>query len=466
VTCTYRRDAENMPGSRRDYKNSVEEGVTFIFNSQPIEIVGNGKVEGVKLVDPRLGAPGPRGRRVTENVPGTERVIPADAVIVAFGFQPSPSSWFDSHDIRLHPNGRVRVSADRLTPFQFVLRRDVPDRGVQALVVVVVNVTGDDPSCVGQRKRRLGADALALEGLMETLDFSVALRVVGRGSHMGHAADPDELLEVPGDKLRPVVGDDPGTGVGKLFPRSLDDGLDIERFHRLANLPVNEVSAAPVQDAAEVIKSPANVEVGNIDMPMFMGLGRRAEAGSFVGGLKRARTNPTRRLQDAIDAAGAGGDDIGVEHHERKSSITFLGMLEVKVQDGPFLPLLEPKVAWDRGVVIVASATPAAPIIKLVVADPNASHQTGSRQSGLFRVTLDELDHVLADGGGNPRAHQGSPRLFFTATKSSMIWAMTSSLWASFFWSFSTWPLLCLADDRAPRSKTTGRFSNRVLCHW
>src|SRR5690606_42019565 len=45
VTCTYRRDADNMPGSRRDYKNSVEEGVTFLFNRQPIEIIGNGKVE-------------------------------------------------------------------------------------------------------------------------------------------------------------------------------------------------------------------------------------------------------------------------------------------------------------------------------------------------------------------------------------------------------------------------------------
>ena len=30
VTCTYRRDEDNMPGSRRDYKNSKEEGVTFL----------------------------------------------------------------------------------------------------------------------------------------------------------------------------------------------------------------------------------------------------------------------------------------------------------------------------------------------------------------------------------------------------------------------------------------------------
>jgi glutamate synthase (NADPH) small chain len=90
VTCTYRRDELNMPGSRRDYKNSKDEGVEFLFNRQPLDILGTQKVEGVKLVTTRLGPRGPRGRRLTENVPGSEEFIPADAVIVAFGFLPSP----------------------------------------------------------------------------------------------------------------------------------------------------------------------------------------------------------------------------------------------------------------------------------------------------------------------------------------------------------------------------------------
>ena len=52
------------------------------------------------------------------NVPGTEEVIPADAVIIAFGFQPSPAGWFGQHAIGVHGNGRVRVTADLKTPFQ------------------------------------------------------------------------------------------------------------------------------------------------------------------------------------------------------------------------------------------------------------------------------------------------------------------------------------------------------------
>jgi glutamate synthase (NADPH/NADH) small chain len=118
VTCTYRRDEANMPGSRRDYKNSLEEGVTFLFNRQPVEIVGVDRVQGVKLVETRLGLPGPRGRRVPEAVPGTEQTIAADAVIVAFGFLPNPPHWFQAQRIELHANGRVRVSGAPHTRFQ------------------------------------------------------------------------------------------------------------------------------------------------------------------------------------------------------------------------------------------------------------------------------------------------------------------------------------------------------------
>ncbi|HEV2285366.1 MAG TPA: FAD-dependent oxidoreductase [Steroidobacteraceae bacterium] len=118
VTCTYRRDEGNMPGSRRDYRNSREEGVEFLFNRQPIEIVGAERVEGVKLIETALGAPDARGRRVPVPVPGSEQIVPADAVIIAFGFLPSPPAWLGAHGIRLHGNGRVRVAAGAANAFQ------------------------------------------------------------------------------------------------------------------------------------------------------------------------------------------------------------------------------------------------------------------------------------------------------------------------------------------------------------
>ena len=117
VTCTYRRDEDNMPGSRRDYKNSRDEGVRFLFNRQPVAIRGNGAVSGVEVVETRLGAPGPRGRRIAEPVPGSEQLLEADAVVVAFGFLPDPPAWLPEHGILLHADGRVRVAKDRRRPY-------------------------------------------------------------------------------------------------------------------------------------------------------------------------------------------------------------------------------------------------------------------------------------------------------------------------------------------------------------
>jgi glutamate synthase (NADPH/NADH) small chain len=118
VTCAYRRDEENMPGSRREVENSKEEGVRFLFNRQPLEIVGDERVTGVRLVETRLGEPDAGGRRRPEPVPGTEHFLPADAVVIAFGFRPNPPDWFRDVGIETWPNGRVRVDSVGPYPFQ------------------------------------------------------------------------------------------------------------------------------------------------------------------------------------------------------------------------------------------------------------------------------------------------------------------------------------------------------------
>ena len=68
--------------------------------------------------------------------------------------------------------------------------------------------------CIVQRQWRSRPNALSLERFVPTFDFSVRLGIVGRGSHVRHARDPNELLEVLGDELGPVVGDDPGRASG------------------------------------------------------------------------------------------------------------------------------------------------------------------------------------------------------------------------------------------------------------
>ena len=79
----------------------------FRSNRQPIAIVGEDKVEGVKVVETRLGEPDARGRRSPEPIPGSEEILPADAVVIAFGFRPSPAPWFEQFNIDLDSQGRV-----------------------------------------------------------------------------------------------------------------------------------------------------------------------------------------------------------------------------------------------------------------------------------------------------------------------------------------------------------------------
>ena len=118
VTCAYRRDEENMPGSRREVENSKEEGVVFLFNQQPLEILGGDHVTGVKLIETTLGNPGRDGRSRPEPVPGTEHIVKADAVVIAFGFRPNPPDWFEGAGINVLDNGRVSIDQRSRLPFQ------------------------------------------------------------------------------------------------------------------------------------------------------------------------------------------------------------------------------------------------------------------------------------------------------------------------------------------------------------
>lgn len=117
VKCVYRRDEENMPGSRREVKNAREEGVEFLFNKQPLGLAGDEAVTGVNVVTTELGEPDASGRRSPQVVKGSERFIRADRVIIAFGFQPDPPEWFAAHDLRCHENRRIDVHSGTL-PFQ------------------------------------------------------------------------------------------------------------------------------------------------------------------------------------------------------------------------------------------------------------------------------------------------------------------------------------------------------------
>lgn len=111
VTCLYRRDRANMPGSQREVQNAEEEGVVFEWLSGPDAILETkaNKVKGVKVRRMKLGAPDPSGRQSPEKTDETKD-MPADMVIKALGFDPEDlPALFDEPALTVNRWGAVRV---------------------------------------------------------------------------------------------------------------------------------------------------------------------------------------------------------------------------------------------------------------------------------------------------------------------------------------------------------------------
>ena len=88
-----------------------EEGVEFTFNVQPKGIVVDeqGKVAGVKMVKTQLGEPDENGRRRAEEVAGSEHIIEATKVLMAFGFKPHKMDWLEPYGVEINHWGGINA---------------------------------------------------------------------------------------------------------------------------------------------------------------------------------------------------------------------------------------------------------------------------------------------------------------------------------------------------------------------
>ncbi|MEO1937709.1 MAG: glutamate synthase subunit beta [Sulfurimonas sp.] len=114
VTCLYRRDEKNMPGSKKEYKNAMEEGVDFTFLVSPKEIIVNdeGKAVAVEVVKTTLGAKGADGRQRMEEVKGSEYRVNADVIIMSLGFDPAVPSFLAENGIETNSWGGIVINEE------------------------------------------------------------------------------------------------------------------------------------------------------------------------------------------------------------------------------------------------------------------------------------------------------------------------------------------------------------------
>lgn len=114
ATCLYRRDAHNMPGSQKEYKNAIEEGVNFLFFVSPKEIIlnENSNAIAVEVVKTTLGAKDESGRQKIEEVRGSEIRISADVIILSLGFDPEVPPFLRENGIETNKWGGVIINEE------------------------------------------------------------------------------------------------------------------------------------------------------------------------------------------------------------------------------------------------------------------------------------------------------------------------------------------------------------------
>ena len=139
VKCLYRRDAHNMPGSRKEYINAKEEGIEFEFNASPKEILKNekGEVIAVRMVKTKLGEPGEGGRQKVEEIPGSDFTVSADIVIFALGFDPVPYPFLAENGIETDRWGGIMVDENYETTRAGIYAGGDCHRGADLVVTAV-----------------------------------------------------------------------------------------------------------------------------------------------------------------------------------------------------------------------------------------------------------------------------------------------------------------------------------------
>ena len=115
VKCLYRRDRENMPGSAREVSNAEEEGVEFLWLSNPKKFLGKSKVESILVDKMELGDPDESGRKKPLIKNNSEFSLKADIIIKALGFDPEDlPNLFEDKNLKINKWGTINVDFDTM----------------------------------------------------------------------------------------------------------------------------------------------------------------------------------------------------------------------------------------------------------------------------------------------------------------------------------------------------------------
>ncbi len=126
VYIVYRRSFEELPARREEVEHALEEGIEFLYLSNPVEILGyenpdnkkdprNGFVTGIRCIKMQLGEPDERGRRRPIEIPDSEFTVEVDTVIMSVGTSPNPLIKSTTDGLSVNSRGGIIVDDGGLT---------------------------------------------------------------------------------------------------------------------------------------------------------------------------------------------------------------------------------------------------------------------------------------------------------------------------------------------------------------
>src|SRR5579859_1266035 len=139
VLCVYRRSEREMGGRAEERQHAREEGVRFLFQAAPVEVLAapDGRVQAVRIQRMELQAPDATGRARPVPVPGSEIEIAADTVVVAVGYRGDESLVAATPGIERTARGTVVAGQDGATGRPGVFAAGDCVRGADLVVTVV-----------------------------------------------------------------------------------------------------------------------------------------------------------------------------------------------------------------------------------------------------------------------------------------------------------------------------------------
>ncbi len=122
VTVVYRRGQEDMPARREEVHHAMEEGVQFMFQTAPVEILGNedGTVRALRCVKMEMGEPDAKGRRSFRQIEGSETDVEADTIVAALGTSPNPLIRTSTPGLECEPWGGIKADENGQTSRKYI----------------------------------------------------------------------------------------------------------------------------------------------------------------------------------------------------------------------------------------------------------------------------------------------------------------------------------------------------------